>query len=63
VQTAARRCSLGLSLVGCECGDVGYVKKAKYDTLQKQLEETQADLRQHKSKCPMSGFAQIRDLQ
>jgi hypothetical protein len=34
-----------LGIVGCDAGTLGYVKKAKYDTLQKQLEATQADLR------------------
>lgn len=34
-----------LGIVGCDAGKLGYVKKAKYDTLQKQLEAIQSDLR------------------
>jgi hypothetical protein len=34
-----------LGIVGCDADKFGYVKKAKYDALQKQLETTQADLR------------------
>ncbi len=43
-----------LCIVGCNVETFGYVKKAKYDTLQKQLEKAEADLkaaRQHASEC------------
>jgi hypothetical protein len=43
-----------LGMVGCDAGTLGYVKKAKYDALQKQLEKAEADLKtaqQEVSEC------------
>ena len=43
-----------LCIVGCNAETLGYVKKTKYDTLQKQLEKAEADLkaaRQQVSGC------------
>jgi len=34
-----------LGMVGCDAERFGYVKKAKYNTLQKQLEKAEADLK------------------
>ncbi len=48
-----------LSMVGCDAETFGYVKKAKYDTLQKQLENAEADLkatRQQVSECHWHKF-------
>jgi len=46
-----------LGIVGCDAETLGYVEKAKYDTLQKRLEKAEADLktaRQQVSECPGS---------
>ena len=51
-----------LSIVGCDAETFGYVKKAKYDTLQKQLEKAEGDLkaaRQHVSGCQVLHKYQI----
>jgi Tfp pilus assembly protein PilV len=34
-----------LGMIGCDAETLGYVKKAKYDTLQKQLEKAEANLK------------------
>jgi Tfp pilus assembly protein PilV len=34
-----------LGIVGCDAETLRYVQKAKYDTLQKQLEKAEGDLR------------------
>jgi hypothetical protein len=42
-----------LCMVGCNAETLGYVRKAKYDTLQKRLEKAEADLKaaQQVSNC------------
>jgi len=51
-------------LVACDANTLGYVEKAKYDAVQKQLEKTEADLKtaqQQVSECQAHKYQIYRE--
>ena len=46
-----------LGMLGCDAEKLGYVKKAKYDALQKQLEKGEADLKGNSSRSSPTDLA------